>query len=123
MGARSTGASAPSTSGRSSSGCCSEPPAPPPPGRARGAEVQPAPGVPHPQGATWTGTGTNFALYSQAATTVEVCLFDESGETRIPLEETTGFVWHGFVAGVGPGVAYGFRVAGPYAPERGYFCD
>src|SRR4051795_11676512 len=82
------------------------------------------PGSPYPQGARWDGRGTNFALYSESATRVDVCLFDDAGaEARVPLEERRAFVWHGYVAGVGPGERYGFRVDGPYAPERGYFAD
>ncbi len=62
----------------------------------------------------------NFALYSENATGVELCLFDESGnETRLSLTNKTAFVWHGYVAGAGPGQRYGYRVHGPYEPERG----
>jgi glycogen operon protein len=86
--------------------------------------MEPWPGAPHPQGAYWDGRGTNFALYSQAASGVDVCLFDDAGaEERVRLEETTGFVWHGYVPGVAPGQRYGFRVHGELAPERGSFCD
>jgi isoamylase len=78
------------------------------------------PGRPFPQGATWDGEGTNFALYSENATKVELCLFDELGvETRVPLEERTAFVWHGYVPEAHPGTRYGFRVYGPYDPKRG----
>src|SRR5947207_6800410 len=83
--------------------------------------MEPRPGSPQPQGAHPDGGGTNFALYSEAATAVEVCLFDERGhESRVALEESTGFVWHGYLPGVGPGQRYGFRVYGPYEPERGH---
>jgi pullulanase/glycogen debranching enzyme len=86
--------------------------------------VQPWPGAPYPQGARWDGAGTNFALYTEPATAVEVCLFDEAGgETRVALEESLGFVWHGYVPGVGPGQRYGFRVHGPWSPDFGWFCD
>jgi glycogen operon protein len=79
------------------------------------------PGRPFPQGATWDGDGTNFALYSENATGVTLCLFDELGvETRVPLEERTAFVWHGWVPHVRPGHRYGFRVHGPYAPKLGH---
>jgi glycogen operon protein len=62
----------------------------------------------------------NFALYSEHAQKVELCLFDAQGaETRVALREQTHFVWHGYVPGIGPGQRYGFRVHGPYAPERG----
>ncbi|HEY2370731.1 MAG TPA: glycogen debranching enzyme GlgX, partial [Polyangiaceae bacterium] len=78
------------------------------------------PGRPHPQGATWDGDGTNFAIYSEHATAVTLCIFDELGvETRVPLEERTAFVWHGYVPRVHPGVRYGFRVHGPYDPKLG----
>lgn len=78
------------------------------------------PGEPYPLGATWDGEGVNFALYSENATRVEVCLFDEQGaETRLVLREQTAFVWHGYVPGLIPGQRYGFRVHGPYDPDRG----
>jgi glycogen operon protein len=78
------------------------------------------PGVPYPLGATWDGDGVNFALYSEHATGVDVCLFDENGvERRIPLRERTAFVWHGYVPGLRPGASYGFRVKGEYAPDKG----
>ena len=73
------------------------------------------PGVPFPLGAAWDGTGTNFALYSENAEAVDLCLVDEHGaETPIRLQERTAFVWHGWVEGVGPGQRYGYRVHGPY---------
>jgi isoamylase len=79
------------------------------------------PGRPFPQGATWDGEGTNFALYSENATAVTLCIFDELGaETRLPLEERTAFVWHGYVPEVRPGTRYGYRIAGPYDPKRGH---
>jgi glycogen operon protein len=79
------------------------------------------PGEPTPLGAHWNGDGTNFALFSENATGVELCLFDERGEqTVLPLTEVTAFVWHGYVPGVGPGQRYGFRVHGPFAPGRGH---
>ena len=78
------------------------------------------PGDPYPLGASYDGAGTNFSLYSEAATRVELCLFDEEGvETRVPLTEVDGFVWHGYVPWVGPGQRYGYRVHGPYEPARG----
>src|SRR6202012_1243363 len=78
------------------------------------------PGIPYPLGATWDGDGVNFALYSEHAAGVDVCLFDENGvERRVPLRERTAFVWHGYVPGVRPGAQYGFRVKGEYAPEKG----
>lgn len=79
------------------------------------------PGKPYPLGAFWDGKGTNFALFSENATQVELCLFDEQGqETRLPLTEVSNFVWHGYVPSIGPGQKYGFRVHGPYDPKAGY---
>ncbi|MFO6453479.1 MULTISPECIES: glycogen debranching protein GlgX [unclassified Aeromicrobium] len=86
--------------------------------------MQPWPGSAYPLGATFDGTGTNFAVFSESAEFVELCLFDEAGtETRVRLEEVDGFVHHGFLLGVAPGQRYGFRVHGPYDPERGYRCN
>jgi isoamylase len=77
------------------------------------------PGTSYPLGASWDGTGTNFALFSEAAERVELCLFDERGaETRLDLPEVDGFVWHGYVLGVGPGQRYGYRVHGPYGGDH-----
>ena len=78
-------------------------------------------GTPYPQGATYTGAGTNFALYSESATQVELCLYaDESREqARIALPARTDNVWHGFVPGIGPGQRYGYRVHGPFDAGRG----
>jgi isoamylase len=81
---------------------------------------QTQPGAPEPLGAVWNGRGTNFALYSEAATGVELCLFDQEGkETRIHLRNRTEFVWHVYVEGVGPGQLYGYRVHGAWEPENG----
>jgi isoamylase len=78
------------------------------------------PGQPYPLGATYDGRGVNFALYSENATAVELCLVDKTGgETRLPLRERTGFVWHGYVPSLEAGQAYGYRVHGPWEPERG----
>ena len=80
-------------------------------------------GRPHPRGATWTGRGVNFSLFSANATKVELCLFDNEGETeieRIELPEYTDEVWHGFLPDARPGTVYGYRVHGPYAPEEGH---
>jgi isoamylase len=75
-------------------------------------------------GATWDGSGTNFAVASSVADAMTLCLFDEAGkETRIPLVDYDAGVWHGFVPGVGPGQAYGYRAAGPYDPARGLRCN
>ncbi|HEY9642867.1 MAG TPA: glycogen debranching protein GlgX [Coleofasciculaceae cyanobacterium] len=79
------------------------------------------PGKPYPLGAAWDGKGTNFALFSENATGVELCLFDKKGrETRLPLTEVSNFVWHCYVPSIGPGQRYGFRVHGKYAPDQGY---
>ena len=78
------------------------------------------PGRERPLGATSDDEGANFALFSPAATSVDVCLFDDDGaQTRVPLRESTGHVWHGYVRGVGPGSRYGFRVDGPFDPRKG----
>ena len=79
------------------------------------------PGKSYPLGATWDGKGTNFALFSENATAVELCLFDdEDEETRFELTEVSNFVWHGYLPGIGPGQRYGFRVHGAFAPEEGH---
>jgi isoamylase len=86
--------------------------------------VQPWPGSPYPLGAHYDGTGTNFALFSAVAERVELCLFDEDGrETRVVLPEVDGFIHHGYLLGIGPGQRYGYRVHGPYDPERGLRCN
>ena len=80
-------------------------------------------GRPNPLGATWTGLGVNFALFSAHATKVELCLFDNSGRTeleRIELPEYTNEVFHGFLPDARPGTVYAYRVHGPYAPEEGH---
>jgi glycogen operon protein len=77
----------------------------------------------NPLGATWTGLGVNFALFSANATKVELCLFDNSGETeleRIELPEYTNEVFHGFLPDARPGTVYAYRVHGPYEPEQGH---
>jgi isoamylase len=82
------------------------------------------PGEPYPLGANFDGTGTNFSLFSEIAQRVELCLFDEDGtETRIDLPEHTALCWHGYVPNVRPGQRYGFRVHGPYDPNRGLRCN
>jgi isoamylase len=80
-------------------------------------------GHPHPRGATWDGQGTNFAIFSEHATKIEVCLFDEEGKEeidRIELPEYTNQIWHGYLPGVKAGARYGYRVYGPYEPENGH---
>jgi len=81
------------------------------------------PGRPYPLGSTWDGEGVNFALYSEHAEKVELCLFDTSGKRetfRIRLPEQTDMVWHGYLPEVRPGQLYGYRVYGPYAPAQGH---
>jgi glycogen operon protein len=83
------------------------------------SDSRPWPGRPAPLGATWDGAGTSFALFSASAEEVDLCLFEGGRETRIPLEDRTGHVWHGYLPGVGPGQEYGYRVDGPYDPHAG----
>ncbi len=81
------------------------------------------PGTPQPLGATWDGQGVNFALFSENAEKVELCIFDENGKReleRILLPEYTNQVWHGYHAGARPGLLYGYRVHGPYDPGQGH---
>ena len=81
------------------------------------------PGASYPLGATWDGMGVNFALFSEHAEKVELCLFNEDGakETaRIVLPEYTDEVWHGYLPDVRPRQLYGYRVYGPYEPHRGH---
>jgi glycogen operon protein len=81
-----------------------------------------APGSAFPQGATFTGEGTNFALYSEHAERVELCLYDDASheQARVTLPIRTDNVWHGYLSGVGPGQRYGYRVHGPYDPRHGH---
>ncbi|WP_248964290.1 glycogen debranching protein GlgX [Sphaerisporangium perillae] len=82
------------------------------------------PGDPYPLGATYDGAGTNFALYTEVGERVELCFFDDDNkEERVPLTECEGFVWHGYLPGIGPGQRYGYRVHGPYDPARGQRCN
>ncbi len=89
------------------------------------------PGQAYPLGATFDGTGTNFALFSEVAESVELCLFDEDGdgdgeqlrETRIELAEVDAHVWHCYLPQIQPGQRYGYRVHGPYEPEHGLRCN
>ncbi len=82
------------------------------------------PGKPTPLGATYDGAGANFAIFSEVAEKVELCLIDDDGgETRITLPEVDGFVWHGFIPGIQPGQRYGYRVHGPYDPAAGHRCN
>src|SRR5918995_718602 len=87
---------------------------------ATGLRVRP--GSRFPLGATWDGIGTNFSLFSEHATRVELCLFDDAGQNErcVPLREMTAHVWHGYLPGIGPGQRYGYRVDGPWQPEAGH---
>src|SRR3990172_11391685 len=80
-------------------------------------------GSPSPLGATWDGAGVNFAIYSEHASRVELCLFDASDASvervRVPLTDRTDMVWHGYLPDVGPGQLYGYRVHGPWDPAAG----
>jgi isoamylase len=81
------------------------------------------PGRPYPLGATWDGEGVNFALFSEHAERVELCVFDAEArqlETRIPIKDRTHQVWHCYLPEARPGLRYGYRVHGPYAPEQGH---
>ncbi|MBL0168593.1 MAG: glycogen debranching protein GlgX [Propionivibrio sp.] len=81
------------------------------------------PGTPFPRGATWDGEGVNFALFSENATKVELCLFDPTGENeiqRIELREQTDLIWHCYLPEAQPGLLYGYRVHGPYDPANGH---
>jgi glycogen operon protein len=81
------------------------------------------PGQPYPLGASFSGVGTNFSLFSSVAERVELCLFDSAGvETRVDLPEATALCWHGYIPDVLPGQRYGYRVHGPYDPANGLRC-
>ena len=78
-------------------------------------------GTPYPLGATWDGSGVNFAIFSEHAEAVDLCLFDVDGtEQRVRLTEQTNLVWHCYLPDVRPGQRYGYRVHGPYAPQDGH---
>ncbi|MCF7549917.1 glycogen debranching protein GlgX [Pseudonocardia sp. WMMC193] len=82
------------------------------------------PGSPYPLGSTFDGGGTNFAIFSEVADSIELCLFDDEGrEERVVLPERNGLIWHGYLPRVGPGQRYGYRVHGPYDPARGQRCN
>jgi glycogen operon protein len=82
------------------------------------------PGSPYPLGAVFDGGGTNFSIFSEVADRIELCLFDDDGsETRVTLPERNGMIWHGYLPRVSPGQRYGYRVHGPFDPERGLRCD
>lgn len=85
------------------------------------------PGSPSPQGATFDGKGTNFAIFSEVAEAVDLCFFDRSEDLKqsktIRLRERTNGVWHIYLSDIGPGQLYGYRVHGPYQPEKGLRCN
>ena len=82
------------------------------------------PGSSYPLGATFDGGGTNFAVFSEIAEKVELCLIHDDGhESRIPLDEVDGYIWHAYLPTVSPGQRYGFRVYGPFEPSAGHRCD
>ncbi|MDN6459721.1 MAG: glycogen debranching enzyme, partial [Bifidobacterium crudilactis] len=86
--------------------------------------MQIRPGSMYPLGASYDGAGVNFAVFSQAAEKVELCLFDdEDNETRIEMSEQNSFIWHNYLPGIQPGQRYGFRVYGPYDPQHGLRCN
>src|SRR5256712_5547081 len=82
------------------------------------------PGQPFPLGASYDGAGTNFSLFSEVASGVDLCLFDDDGnEECVPLTEVTALCWHGYLPNVGPGQRFGFRIHGPYEPHAGHRCN
>lgn len=82
------------------------------------------PGQSYPLGSTYDGAGTNFALFSDIADKVELCLLDsENNETRVELTEVDANIWHAYLPGIQPGQRYGYRVHGPYDPANGHRCD
>ncbi|MFT4213523.1 MAG: glycogen debranching protein GlgX [Microbacterium sp.] len=86
--------------------------------------MQAWPGTAYPLGATFDGSGTNFALFSEVARRVELCLFDDDGtETRVELVDVDAFVWHAYLPGIQPGQRYGYRVHGPETPRAGQRCN
>jgi isoamylase len=91
---------------------------------AGGEQLQTLPGIPYPLGATWDGHGINFAVFSENAHGMELCLFDEEDESKeivkIKIDEVTHHIWHVYVPGLKPGQLYGFRAYGPYEPQNGH---
>src|SRR3989454_9479157 len=88
--------------------------------RERPSSVRNRPGRPYPLGAVWDGSGVNFALFSENATGVELCLFDGDRETRLPVVENADHVWHIYLPEARPGTRYGYRVHGPWEPAQGH---
>ena len=86
--------------------------------------MQIRPGSMYPLGASYDGAGVNFALFSQVAEKVELCLFDDNdNETRVAMTEQNSYVWHNYIPGLQPGQRYGYRVYGPFDPDRGLRCN
>jgi isoamylase len=86
--------------------------------------MQEWPGTPYPLGATYDGAGTNFAVFSEVAERVELCLFNDRGaEIAVDMPEVDAFVWHVYLPGIEPGQRYGYRVYGPYDPHHGHRCN
>jgi len=83
------------------------------------------PGKSYPLGASYDGAGTNFALFSEVGSRVELCLYDGAGneQGKLDLPERTGYVWHGYVPGISPGQRFGYRVHGPWDPAKGLRCN
>ena len=89
-----------------------------------GIDSSALPGTEFPLGATVRDSGTNFAVASEVADGMVLCLFDQAGtETRIPMRDYDAGVWHALVPGAGAGQAYGYRATGPYEPARGVRCN
>ena len=89
-----------------------------------GDRVDAWPGRAYPLGPSYDGSGTNFALFSEVAEAVDLCLFDDAGaERRVRLEEVDAFAWHAYLPDIGPGQRYGYRVHGPYDPKLGVRCN
>jgi isoamylase len=90
----------------------------------RAKSIRTRPGAPYPLGATWDGAGVNFALFSEHATAVELCLYDPADpgreRQRVPMPEQTNEVWHVYLPEARPGLLYGYRVHGPYEPTDGH---
>ena len=92
----------------------------------KGSDMQVWPGERYPLGATYDGMGTNFAIFSEAAERIELCLFDEwdtGAERRVELREVDAYVWHAYLPGIEPGQRYGYRVHGPYDTADGLRCN